>query len=109
MGSLAGLLKARGIHVSGTDAGLYPPMSTALERWEIPVNEGFSAANVAEIDAMYEAGRQLIDPTGFPGPGPEQCGASCNWAQNYSTDAYVHGLRHPARLLGDVVGFLDRG
>ena len=50
MGSLAGLLKARGVDVSGSDAGLYPPMSTALERWQIPVNGGFSAGNLAEID-----------------------------------------------------------
>ena len=32
MGSLAGLLKARGIRVTGSDATLYPPMSTALAR-----------------------------------------------------------------------------
>jgi UDP-N-acetylmuramate: L-alanyl-gamma-D-glutamyl-meso-diaminopimelate ligase len=51
MGSLAGLLKARGIRVTGTDEGLYPPMSTALERWEIPVFEGFSAENLAGIRA----------------------------------------------------------
>jgi MoaA/NifB/PqqE/SkfB family radical SAM enzyme len=62
-----------------------------------------------DVDALYEAGRKLIDPTGFQGPAADQCGARCSWAQNYSTDAYVHGLRHPAHLLGDVVGFLDRG
>jgi UDP-N-acetylmuramate: L-alanyl-gamma-D-glutamyl-meso-diaminopimelate ligase len=43
MGSLAGLLKARGWTVTGSDVGVYPPMSTALERWKIPVTEGFSA------------------------------------------------------------------
>ena len=61
------------------------------------------------LDAIYEAGRKLIDPTGFQGPGRDQCGATCSWAQNYSTDAYVHGIRHPARLLGDIFGFLDKG
>ena len=45
MGSLAGLLNARGIRVTGSDSDLYPPMSTALERWGIPVNEGFRAEN----------------------------------------------------------------
>jgi UDP-N-acetylmuramate: L-alanyl-gamma-D-glutamyl-meso-diaminopimelate ligase len=45
MGSLAGLLKARGWTVTGSDTGLYPPMSTALERWQIPVCEGFSPDN----------------------------------------------------------------
>lgn len=46
MGSLAGLLKARGIEVTGSDKALYPPMSTALAGWQIPVTEGFSADNV---------------------------------------------------------------
>ncbi len=45
MGSLAGLLKARGWTVTGSDTGLYPPMSTALEGWGIPVCEGFSPEN----------------------------------------------------------------
>ena len=46
MGSLAGLLKARGLHVTGSDKKLYPPMSTALADWGIEVVEGFSPANV---------------------------------------------------------------
>ena len=46
MGSLACLLRARGLQVSGSDDALYPPMSTALERWEIPVHEGFRAEQV---------------------------------------------------------------
>jgi UDP-N-acetylmuramate: L-alanyl-gamma-D-glutamyl-meso-diaminopimelate ligase len=49
MGSLAGLLRARGLEVSGSDANLYPPMSTALEQWGIPVHRGFRAEHV--IDA----------------------------------------------------------
>ncbi len=46
MGSLAGLLKARGVRVTGSDKKLYPPMSTALADWGIDVVEGFSASNV---------------------------------------------------------------
>jgi len=46
MGSLAGLLKSRGHEVTGSDEGVYPPMSTALERWGIPVGIGFAAENV---------------------------------------------------------------
>ena len=48
MGSLAGLLHARGLRVTGSDEGLYPPMSTALAEWGIPVVEGFRAENVTE-------------------------------------------------------------
>jgi UDP-N-acetylmuramate: L-alanyl-gamma-D-glutamyl-meso-diaminopimelate ligase len=50
MGSLAGLLQARGLEVLGSDAKLYPPMSSALEQWGIPVHVGFRAEQV--IDAQ---------------------------------------------------------
>jgi UDP-N-acetylmuramate: L-alanyl-gamma-D-glutamyl-meso-diaminopimelate ligase len=46
MGSLAGLLKARGIRVTGSDKALYPPMSLALADWGIDVVEGFAPENV---------------------------------------------------------------
>ena len=48
MGSLAGLLRARGLEVTGSDSRLYPPMSTALEKWGIPVHVGFRAEHVIE-------------------------------------------------------------
>ena len=50
MGSLAGLLHARGLRVTGSDDQLYPPMSTLLENWGIRVHEGFRAENVAAED-----------------------------------------------------------
>jgi len=46
MGSLAGLLKQRGHTVTGSDENVYPPMSTALERWGIPVAIGFRPEHV---------------------------------------------------------------
>ena len=46
MGSLAGLVKARGIEVTGSDKKLYPPMSTALEGWGIEPQEGFDPAHL---------------------------------------------------------------
>jgi UDP-N-acetylmuramate: L-alanyl-gamma-D-glutamyl-meso-diaminopimelate ligase len=48
MGSLAGLLKSRGLEVTGSDSDVYPPMSTALEAWGIPVAKGFRPENVME-------------------------------------------------------------
>ena len=41
MGSLAGMLKARGYHVTGSDQHVYPPMSTQLESWGIVLHQGF--------------------------------------------------------------------
>ena len=46
MGSLAGMLKARGYHVTGSDQHVYPPMSTQLQAWGIPLYNGFSAAHL---------------------------------------------------------------
>jgi UDP-N-acetylmuramate: L-alanyl-gamma-D-glutamyl-meso-diaminopimelate ligase len=48
MGSLAGLVHARGIRVTGSDRALYPPMSTALADWGIEVVEGFTRENVLD-------------------------------------------------------------
>src|SRR5688572_20018436 len=50
MGSLAGLLHARGLRVTGSDDHLYPPMSTLLEGWGISVNEGFRAEHALAAD-----------------------------------------------------------
>ncbi|HWM88252.1 MAG TPA: Mur ligase domain-containing protein, partial [Kofleriaceae bacterium] len=47
MGALAGLLKASGHDVRGSDAAVYPPMSEQLETLGIPVFEGFRAENLA--------------------------------------------------------------
>ncbi|MBW2525082.1 MAG: radical SAM protein [Deltaproteobacteria bacterium] len=59
------------------------------------------------VDALYDHACTKVDPTRFHGPANNQCGASCNWAQNYSTDAYVHGLDKPWSLLSDIRQFLE--
>lgn len=46
MGALAGLLRAAGHEVRGSDEAVYPPMSDQLARLAIPVAEGFSAENL---------------------------------------------------------------
>src|SRR5438477_12904881 len=46
MGSLAGLLQKAGYHVTGSDAEIYPPISTQLAQLGIPVAEGYRAANL---------------------------------------------------------------
>jgi len=43
MAALAGMLKQRGLRVTGSDERIYPPMSTLLERLGIPVLEGYKA------------------------------------------------------------------
>ena len=46
MGSFAGMLKAAGYEVSGSDENVYPPMSTQLERWGIEVMTPYRAENL---------------------------------------------------------------
>ncbi|HET6282073.1 MAG TPA: UDP-N-acetylmuramate:L-alanyl-gamma-D-glutamyl-meso-diaminopimelate ligase [Polyangia bacterium] len=46
MGSLAGLLKAAGHDVRGSDEHVYPPMSTQLAEQKITAFEGFRAENL---------------------------------------------------------------
>jgi MoaA/NifB/PqqE/SkfB family radical SAM enzyme len=59
-----------------------------------------------DLDSLYRFAAARIDPTGFHGAGARQCGANCNWAQNYSTDAYAHGLEHPSSLVHDIAEFI---
>ncbi|MFP3981522.1 MAG: UDP-N-acetylmuramate:L-alanyl-gamma-D-glutamyl-meso-diaminopimelate ligase [Desulfobacterales bacterium] len=47
MGALAAALKEMGLAVTGSDAGVYPPMSTFLEKRGIAVSDGFSEKNLA--------------------------------------------------------------
>jgi len=46
MGSLAGLLKAAGHRVTGSDSAFYPPMGDALARWGIETRQGFDPAHL---------------------------------------------------------------
>ncbi len=47
MGTFAGMLVAKGYEVTGSDAGVYPPMSTQLEALGIELMEGYAAKNLA--------------------------------------------------------------
>ena len=46
MGSLAGLIRQSGRSVRGSDSGIYPPMSTYLERVGITIDSPYAATNL---------------------------------------------------------------
>jgi len=46
MGSFAGMLKAAGYDVTGSDANVYPPMSDMLRAWGIDAMTPYSAENL---------------------------------------------------------------
>jgi UDP-N-acetylmuramate: L-alanyl-gamma-D-glutamyl-meso-diaminopimelate ligase len=46
MGAFAGMLKAAGHEVTGSDQNVYPPMSDMLEAWDVPVFTPYDPANL---------------------------------------------------------------
>ncbi|MDM8545515.1 UDP-N-acetylmuramate:L-alanyl-gamma-D-glutamyl-meso-diaminopimelate ligase [Candidatus Venteria ishoeyi] len=59
MGSLAVLAKQMGHHVSGSDANVYPPMSTQLEQQGIVCVEGYNASQLEPEPDMVVIGNAL--------------------------------------------------
>ncbi len=73
------------------------------------VNVKPAMVNVLEhknVDGVWAAGRKLVNPDNFQGGAANQCGANCNWAQNYSTDAYYQGIKNPSLVFRDIINFL---
>jgi UDP-N-acetylmuramate: L-alanyl-gamma-D-glutamyl-meso-diaminopimelate ligase len=64
MASLAGMLQARGHHVTGSDQNVYPPMSTLLEDLGIKVSQGFDATNLTPTPDCVIVGNAI--PRGNP-------------------------------------------
>ncbi len=64
MASLAGMLQARGHHVTGSDQNVYPPMSTMLQGLGIPVAQGFNAENLTPTPDCVVVGNAI--PRGNP-------------------------------------------
>ena len=46
MAAVAGLFKEAGFTISGSDQGVYPPMSTMLDELEIPYYQGYKKENI---------------------------------------------------------------
>lgn len=59
MGGLAALASAMGHRVSGTDAGVYPPMSTQLEALGIELHEGWDPAALDDTPDLVVIGNAL--------------------------------------------------
>ncbi len=56
MGALAGLFRAAGHEVSGSDTSFFPPMGPALERWGVRMMEGFDAAHLTPAPDLVVIG-----------------------------------------------------
>ena len=56
MGPLAGLLRAIGHDVSGSDVAFDPPIGPELERWGVKCLRGFDPAHVADKPDLVVVG-----------------------------------------------------
>ena len=59
MAPVAGMLKERGFHVTGSDVNVYPPASTLLDSLGIPWNEGFRAENLKPVPDLVVVGNVI--------------------------------------------------
>ena len=59
MGSLAVLAKEKGLKVSGSDANVYPPMSTQLKAQDIEIMEGYNACHLKPSPDLVIIGNAL--------------------------------------------------
>lgn len=59
MGSLALLAKAKGLHVTGSDQHVYPPMSTLLAKQQMTIYNGYDAANLATEPDLIVTGNAI--------------------------------------------------
>ncbi len=59
MASLAGMLKQRGFHVTGSDNAAYPPMSEFIASLDIPVSQPFSEANLQPRPDLVVVGNAI--------------------------------------------------
>jgi UDP-N-acetylmuramate: L-alanyl-gamma-D-glutamyl-meso-diaminopimelate ligase len=64
MASLAGMLQARGHHVTGSDENVYPPMSTMLESLGIRIMRGYDATHLTSAPDCVVVGNAI--PRGNP-------------------------------------------
>src|ERR1700728_3341648 len=59
MAPVAGMLKERGFHVTGSDVGVYPPASTLLTSLGIPWNEGYREENLKPAPDLAVIGNAI--------------------------------------------------
>jgi len=59
MGGLAMIARQAGHRVSGTDAGVYPPMSTQLENAGVELKEGYKVEHLTDDVDLYIIGNAL--------------------------------------------------
>ncbi len=60
------------------------------------------------LDEAYHAANKMISVDNIHGHGPGQCGADCNWMQNYVSNVIAKGLKEPldGQILREIAEFV---
>lgn len=113
MAALAGMLQRRGLRVTGSDEGVYPPMSTVLARLGIAVCEGYRPANLEPRPDLVVIGNkvsrdnpevQAVLAAGLPYLSlPETLGALFLAGKQSLVVAGTHGKTTSTAMLGWVL------
>jgi UDP-N-acetylmuramate: L-alanyl-gamma-D-glutamyl-meso-diaminopimelate ligase len=121
MGGIAAIAKAAGHSVSGADAGVYPPMSTQLERLGIELTEGYDASRLPEgldcvvVGNALSRGKPVVEAlldSGLPYcSGPEWLAANVLHGRHVLAVAGTHGKTTTSSMLAWILEYagLDPG
>jgi UDP-N-acetylmuramate: L-alanyl-gamma-D-glutamyl-meso-diaminopimelate ligase len=109
MGGIAALARAAGHRVTGSDANVYPPMSTQLEAQGITLIEGYGAAqldlnpDVVVVGNVMSRGNGVIErllDSGLPyASGPEWLAANVLRGREVAAVAGTHGKTTTSSML----------
>ena len=59
MAPVAGMLKERGFHVTGSDVNVYPPASTLLDSLGVPWKDGYREENLSPVPDLCVIGNAI--------------------------------------------------
>ncbi len=109
MGGIAALARAAGHRVTGSDANVYPPMSTQLEAQGITLVEGYGAAqldlkpDVVVVGNVMSRGKPVVErllDSGMPYvSGPEWLAANVLRGRDVAAVAGTHGKTTTSSML----------
>ena len=75
MGGLAALAREQGLSVSGSDSGVFPPMSTQLEALQITLQQGYDPSHLSPPPGEVLIGNALS--RGNPAVGVTRARPNC--------------------------------
>jgi UDP-N-acetylmuramate: L-alanyl-gamma-D-glutamyl-meso-diaminopimelate ligase len=90
MGALAGLFKAAGHEVSGSDVAFYPPMGPALQAWGVRCLEGFDAAHLEPRPDLVVVGN-VCRPTNVEAKAAREAGLAVTTMAHALADHMLPG------------------